>query len=218
MQYSRSNPSARYRSLVELYGRMHAEGDPQAGRSASQVFSGQSLLPQLARIKRLVARTGAENLLDYGCGKARIYDLSDIPVPDHGTVESVVAYWDVAGVCFYDPGYAPFRELPAGKFDGVIATDVLEHCPEEDLPWILEEIFGYARLFVFANVASYPARKSLPNGENAHCTVRAADWWRALVEGVAARHPGVLWEVWVEDRDAQNRSIDLRLGNFEPGS
>jgi hypothetical protein len=66
----------------------------------------------------------------------------------------------------------PFSALPEGRFDGVVCTDVLEHCPEEDLPWIVGELFGYARLFVFANVACYPAAKKLPNGENAHCTIR----------------------------------------------
>jgi hypothetical protein len=43
-------------------------------------------------------------------------------------------------------------------------------------------------------VACFPAAKRLPNGQNAHCTVRPAGWWRTLVEKVALKHPGVLYE------------------------
>ena len=59
-------------------------------------------------------------------------------------------------------------------------ADVLEHCPEQDLRWIVAEIFGFANRFVFANVASYEAMTTLPNGENAHCTVRPSEWWNAV--------------------------------------
>lgn len=215
MQYSRSSPSERYRSLLGLYAKMHAEGEPVARRTPTQTFSGQSLLPQLTRIKRLIERTEAATLLDYGCGKARWYDVRNLEIEGHGVFESIVDYWEVAGVCFYDPGYEPYRALPEGKFDGVIATDVLEHCPEEDLEWILEEIFGYARGFVFANVASYPARAILANGENAHCTVQPWQWWEALVHKTAQRHPGLLWEVWVRYRGDDGAAVDRRLGNFD---
>ena len=42
----------------------------------------------------------------------------------------------------YDPGYEPHSRLPQGKFDGVLCTDVLEHCPQDDLEWIVGELFG----------------------------------------------------------------------------
>jgi hypothetical protein len=90
---------------------------------------------------------------------------------------------------------------------------VLEHCPEQDLDWIVDGLFGYAQKFVFANVACFPARKSLPNGENAHCTIRPGSFWKALFEASSARHPGVLWEAWIEE----SRGVpDQRLANFEP--
>ena len=77
----------------------------------------------------------------------------------------------------------------------MICTDVLEHCPEEDLSWIVEEIFNYARRFVYLNVACFPARKTLPSGENAHITIREPDWWHAFVASCAAGHPELVWEL-----------------------
>jgi hypothetical protein len=54
------------------------------------------------------------------------------------------------------------------------------------MPRILTEQFRYARKFVFGNIAAYPATKTLPNGENAHCTVQPPEWWRATIEAARA--------------------------------
>jgi hypothetical protein len=196
--YSRANPSPRYQELTVLYRRMHTEGERFLDIPAQDTFPGLSLPPQAGRVKRLIARTGAQSILDYGAGKGRQYDVRNFKADDGQVYESIQDYWDVDYVQCYDPSYAPFSELPASRFDGVISTDVLEHCPEDDLAWIIDEIFGFAGRFVFANVACYPARKRLPTGENAHCTIKPPGWWEELVRTVAARHPDVDWEVWVQ--------------------
>jgi hypothetical protein len=177
---------------------MHEQGATQHGIAPEQTFNGMSLLPQAVRIKRLVERTGASTLLDYGSGKGVQYDLRPVKAPDGSLHDSMVDYWDVIAVQCYDPCYEPYSKLPRGKFDGVICTDVLEHCPEEDLPWILDEIFGYAERFVYANIACYPASKRLPNGEDAHCTIKPVAWWRELLLAASAGRPGLVWEVWVQ--------------------
>ena len=93
----------------------------------------------------------------------------------------------------------------------MISTDVLEHCPEDDLAWIVDEIFGFADRFVFANVACYPASKRLPTGENAHCTIKPRDWWEELLRTVAARHPRVDWEVWVQYLEGAGSGARTRI-------
>ncbi len=193
MAYSRASPSPRYLELLAQYRSMHEEGERFLGIAAEQTFSGISLQPYLADIKRLIRQTGAASILDYGSGKGALYTLPGIEA-EGAHWEGVQDYWDVDYVWRYDPCFAPFRELPSDPCDGVVSTDVLEHCPEEDVPWILEEMFGYARRFVFLTVACHPARKRLPNGENAHCTIKPAAWWNALLAETSARHPGVLWE------------------------
>ncbi len=186
MHYSRENPSPRYRELMALYQRMHEEGIPTEGRSPEATFPGESLWPHLQRIKWWVLRTGARTLLDYGSGKGLQYQPMTLEL--EGTRwPGVQAYWGVEQIYCYDPGYPPLSVFPRWTFDGVICTDVLEHCPEEDIPWILEEIFSFARRFVYANIASFPAKKTLPNGENAHCTIRPAEWWLEQVRAIAPR-------------------------------
>jgi hypothetical protein len=210
--YSRHAPSARFIELTRLYTEMHSAGDARNGIAAKDTFSGISLLPVAPQIKRLVDATGARQLLDYGCGKANQYTGEYVDANGR-SYPGVVAYWGVQDVHCYDPAYPPYSTLPTGKFDGVICTDVLEHCPEEDMGWIVDELFAYANMFVFANVACYPAHKLLPNGENAHCTIQPPEWWEKLFQAAAARHHGVDWEVWVAHLAADGRGAIRRIGS-----
>ena len=172
MTYTRTDPSPRYRYLLDQYRSLHTEGEKRLGMPPAKVFPGQSLFAQMHRIKQMIGLTGAHSILDYGCGKGMQYNPLTRPFAGLAVGETVMDYWDVDNVHCYDPCVETFNTLPEGKFDGVISTDVLEHCPEEDIPWIIDEIFSYAKLFVFANVACYPAKKHLPDGENAHCTIK----------------------------------------------
>jgi hypothetical protein len=193
MSFTRANPSPRYRELVELYRQMHLEGDRRLNLPPQQIFPGFNLRAEATRIKRLITATRATSILDYGSGKGKQYE-GPLRLSDGTAYDTVQDYWDVDYVHCYDPSYPPFSTLPSGKFDGVVSTDVLEHCPEDDLEWIVDEMFGFATRFVFANVACFPALKRLPTGENAHCTVKPPGWWGALVRSVAGRHSGVAWE------------------------
>ena len=77
----------------------------------------------------------------------------------------------------------------------MICTDVLEHITEEDIPWVLDKLFRHARHFVYAVAACYPAKKLLPDGQNAHCTLQPPEWWREQLEGAARRNPGIKWQL-----------------------
>jgi len=174
---------------------MHAEGEMRLGIPPEQTFPGHSLLPHVQRIKRVIDATDAKTLLDYGAGKGLQYRPQRITIDGRQVADGVAEYWSVDEVRCYDPGYGLHSQVPAGQFDGVVCTDVLEHCPEEDLAWIVGEIFNYARRFVYLNVACFPARKTLPTGENAHVTIREPDWWQDMIAASAARHPNVRWEL-----------------------
>jgi hypothetical protein len=193
--YSRAAPSPRYRRLLEQYQQMHNEGDKRLGIPAERTFPGQSLPQQAPHIKRWIERTGAQTILDYGSGKGEQYRLQRFVDP-HTQVDhpDIRAYWSVREIRCFDPAYSPFAELPRGTFGGVICTDVLEHCPEDDVAWILDELFAFAEKFVFANIACFPARKRLPSGGNAHCTVKPVKWWERQVARAAAAKPALPYE------------------------
>jgi hypothetical protein len=194
-KYNRAAPSPRYRRLLEQYQQMHLHGEQDVGIPPEQTFPGRSLPKQAPHIKRLIKASGAKTILDYGCGKGQQYWPLRTTDPEEGVeYPDIKSYWGAEAIQCYDPGYQPFMQLPSGKFDGVICTDVLEHCPEEDIAWILGELFGYATKFVFANVACFPARKRLPSGGNAHCTIKPVKWWEEQIERAARPKPGVIYE------------------------
>jgi hypothetical protein len=189
--YGRAHPGPCYRPLLTMYRQMHA-ADPE-------VFAGRSVFFAAPKVRALVERFGSRSLLDYGSGKGEQYAAANITLPGvPGVWPNLRSYWGVEEVACHEPAGEAGEAPPQGQFDGVICVDVLEHCAVEDLPWIVEELFAHARHFVFANVASYPAAKTLPNGDNAHVTQRREGWWRALFARVAARHPHVYWACGVD--------------------
>jgi hypothetical protein len=186
MTYSRESPSPRYRELVDLYRNYHEEKQDR--------YLGHSLRGHITTIKNLVSKTGARSILDYGSGKGLLYKQNEPGVPG-GSIKS---FWGVDEISCYDPGVAEYSTIPDRQFDGVISTDVLEHVPEGDAPWIVGEMFTHAGRFVYANIANYPALKTLANGENAHCTQKPASWWKPIFD--AACRPGVIYQIEVQSR------------------
>lgn len=196
MTYSRANPSPRYSELLALYKEMHEVGDPESGLAPEETFNGKSLVQHAQIIKNVIDRHRVDqnvpvtSVLDYGCGKAQAYEKLTVPQPEGSTIKGLKNFWGIGETALYDPAYEKFSSLPEGRFDGVISTDVLEHCPEEDIDWIVSEMFEFSRLFVYCTMALYPAGKNLPNGENAHVTLKSPGWWVDRFEAISKRHDG----------------------------
>jgi hypothetical protein len=135
-------------------------------------YGGDMLFYHLDDIVKLVKFTEAKSLLDFGCGRGKQY-------AGWGTLS---AQTDLGMMpALYDPGVNEFEKMPDGKFDGVYSTDVMEHIPEEELPKTLELIFSKANKFVYLAICTSPSIATLPNGENAHCTLEDIDWWKEIV-------------------------------------
>lgn len=175
--FTRQNPSPRYIELLTYYREMHQHGAVAQNVPPENTFDGRSMPPHAEHIRTVISVLGSQTILDYGSGKGKQYGPMNIETTDGKRFKSIGESWGIKSITCFDPGHEPFSTLPEGTFDGVVTTDVLEHCPKEDLPWIIDEVFNFATEFVYVNVACYPASKTLPNGENAHCTVEPPQWW-----------------------------------------
>ena len=75
--------------------------------------------------------------------------------------------------------------------DCVICMDVLEHIFIADVPNVIDELFSLSKNLLIINVACYKAAAILPNGENAHITVRSPVWWKGVIDTVAVKYPNI---------------------------
>ena len=156
-------------SLVDQYEMMHAIG----------FFEGGSLLEYKDAIRLFYNKIGGGSVLDYGCGKARGWN-------------EMKRELEYPLLSLYDPGFEPYKNKPDTKSDLVICTDVLEHIPEDELPDLIREIASFANKGVFFGVSTRESKKPLPDGRNAHLTVRSVTWWETFIYDLEI---GVQWEL-----------------------
>lgn len=160
-------PSERYRHFLKLSAEFHA---------THKTFSGRGVKKHATALVDFSKRIGATSALDYGCGKGAHYgDL--IAVLGGQTIEQALGF----EVAKYDPAWPPFSTVPAGAFDLVWCTDVLEHIPEEDMGWVMGVLWGYATKGLFITVGNFPSKKSFSDGTNTHVTVKPIEWWDEVI-------------------------------------
>ena len=218
-QYHRQNPSPVYLSLIDMYSELHINGDSRDKIDAQKMYSGKSIVPWISTIKELVTSTDSHTLLDYGSGKGLQYQNLLLEDKNQLRYRGLQDYWKVDEIYCYDPAYPPYQKFPEKQYDAVISTDVLEHCNQEDIKWIIDEIFSLAEKFVFINMACYHADKSLPNGNNVHCIIRPTGWWDELLQSVVPSYPRIKYCILLEyilvDIEGEKRMFEI-CSNFVP--
>lgn len=162
-------PSERFFRYIEQCKIHHA---------VSKTFSGRGVLKHIDHLLALAAEYNVRSALDYGCGKGGQY--RDTVKSLGMTLEKALGF----EVDKYDPAVEMFSAVPQGVFDMVWCTDVLEHIPEEDIDWVVQQLDAYTDKILFVTVGCYPAKKLLPNGENTHITQRPREWWEQKFSAV----------------------------------
>ena len=109
-------------------------------------------------IDKCITATGANSVLDYGCGKETLAET--LPYPITG----------------YDPCLEGLDDPPIAH-DFVVCSDVLEHIEPECIDAVLDDLKRLAIKGVFLLVATMPAKKTLADGRNAHILQRPPEWW-----------------------------------------
>lgn len=135
-----------------------------------------------------------KSILDYGCGK--------------GTLKREIARASDIDVREYDPAI-PGKDRDPDVADLVVCTDVLEHVEEEAIDEVLDAIRHKAAKKAYVVIDTAPARKSLPDGRNAHISLHDPDWWSARIgrffriDAVATkgRKAGFILTPWLMPRD-----------------
>ncbi len=178
-------PSEKYNELIGLYARMAEEGyDRQRGDRVGpeKAYGDQEAAKFRTELKPLFEGLGVRSVLDYGGGGT---DWREKAVPEGGSLADFVG---IEAYRVFEPARAvDERDLA----DAVVCFDVMEHIYLADVGYVLNDLFRQAGKLVVINVAGYPANALLPTGENAHITVRPAQWWQGAVDVVASAYPEI---------------------------
>jgi hypothetical protein len=134
--------------------------------------------------KEYISKGSIKTVLDYGGGGSDW----DAPGFDPTNGASAKQFFDVEKVVKFEPARARM-EKPAS--DCVVCFDVLEHIFITDIANIVDELFSLTKKLLVINVACYKSAAILPNGENAHITVRSPDWWKGVIDSVAVKYQDV---------------------------
>lgn len=119
-------------------------------------------------------------ILDYGCGQNT---LAPVLMSKGFRTRS------------YDPAVAAFNAEPL-RSDLVVCTDVLEHVEGDCVDDVLAHIAALCRRRLFVVIGLLPTAKLLPDGRQAHITLRPPHVWRQAIEAA-----GFEFVEWVIGRD-----------------
>ena len=106
------------------------------------------------------------SIIDYGAGQGRFVDIIDVPSLE-------VRHR-------YDPAIPDIATLRQDAYDFAVCIDVMEHLEPDEVAPVLDHIASLSGRAVFI-VDTGLARARLPDGRNAHTTVRPAPWWRTEI-------------------------------------
>lgn len=141
---------------TEIYKEIH-NNDSSYGAASDHLKSLQIIIEYLK----------PKTVLDYGCGKGVLSNKLQKLYPD------IIFYQ-------YDPSIPGKDFIPITNVDLVINIDVLEHIPEGMIPNVLEKIAQLSSHAFFA-LHHAKAKAILPNGENAHITIKPKTWYKNIL-------------------------------------
>lgn len=131
-------------------------------RARPQGFGGKT--KKLGKFYDFMEIWKPRTLLDYGCGKGVI--LADLKDRYPNTICDG-----------YDPAVSMFNNKKFNTFECVFSNDVLEHIEPEYLDDVLSNINELSSKYVWLRIDTAPARKTLPDGRNAHLIQESQEWW-----------------------------------------
>lgn len=140
----------------------------------------------------------ARTLLDFGSGQGTLKAFLNQQRPDIEVTE-------------YDPGIPGKDELPKIRFDCIVSTDVLEHVEPGSIPDTLEWLSLHAIQSQFHYIACCPCGLILPDGRNAHLTVREPLWWRTEFEYMPGWQVQHFADIDIRKRGQMRRSCEIAL-------
>ena len=180
-------------NLIEQYRQIHA----------ASVY-GNTSVKNLRFLRPEVRLLRPRSILDYGCGQSLLLEQLRLPYQPQ--------------LIRYDPAIPEYSRKPHVHVDLLINIDVLEHIEEQDLDAVLDEMASISRNAVII-IDTAPAATFLPDGRNAHVTIRPHRWWHdrlsrhfpTLVPLATARRSRAGFKTWRRSPGQTFKYIGFRV-------
>tara|TARA_B100000214_G_C23855258_1_gene575356 strand:- start:59 stop:871 length:813 start_codon:yes stop_codon:yes gene_type:complete len=183
--------SIKGKKLLELYEKMALDGYKTVeGKFINKKDNSSSTFAnfELRRFRDILIpyfkKLKIKSVLDYGCGGSN-WELEDFDIK---STKSAKEFFLLEKVFLYEPA---LKIDQRNKADCITCFDVLEHIFISDIVKTVREIFRLSQKLVVLNIACYKAAALLPNGENAHITVRDPFWWKGLIDSISIDYPDI---------------------------
>jgi hypothetical protein len=186
--YFKASPSIKQLELIKMYTDMAKSGYKTIdNQKIDSAFNDMEVRAFKKYVLSVFEKHDIKSILDYGCGG------SDYNKQGFHDNLSAKEYFHLEQISLYEPARNIDQRQPV---DSVVCFDVLEHIFIADIPNLIRELFSLAKKTLIINVACYPARALLPNGENAHITVRPHMWWKGAFDQIAIEYPEISINLW----------------------
>lgn len=125
----------------------------RAFHEAKKLYTGRFIRFYVGSIKKLIDELDCKTMLDYGCGKGHQWVEPYDPkkgfynperMPDVEPFGQPLDQYLNVQVTKYDPGVKEFERQPQGKFDIVVATQVIGAIAQADMQWAVDHMFSLA--------------------------------------------------------------------------
>lgn len=138
-----------------LISESYKEQNKQLHSAGTYGISGYKLAGE---VMELCKALNTRDVLDYGCGQRTLEAALTFPIKN------------------YDP-CIPGVDAPPEPADIVVCGDVLEHIEPVCLDAVLDDLKRVTRKVGLFVIDTRPAKKTLPDGRNAHLIQEPAEWW-----------------------------------------
>jgi hypothetical protein len=96
---------------------------------------------------------------------------------------------------------------PEQAFDIVYGSEELTFLPDEDIPWVLEEIFSLSSRLVYVTVRDKRLLATIPS----YIRGRSRDfhWWASHLQAISSRYPSLHWSLRFQTSNPQGQPSTL---------
>ena len=96
---------------------------------------------------------------------------------------------------------------PTNQFDIVYGSGELTLLPNEDVPWVLEEIFSLASSLVYVTIHDMNLLTTIPSYCRGHS--RDFHWWANHLQATSIRYPSIHWSLRFHSTNPQGKPSTL---------